>query len=65
KARLAAPAVQEYYFRAGINIGALLAPYLDAAPRVLRGATGPAPLDLNEDLFPRDEFGVPYTGGGG
>ncbi|MDQ3487886.1 MAG: spermidine synthase, partial [Acidobacteriota bacterium] len=42
KARLAAPAVQEYYFRAGINIGALLAPYLDAAPRVLRGATGPA-----------------------
>jgi predicted membrane-bound spermidine synthase len=63
KARLADPAVQDYYFRAGVNIQALLAPYLDAAPRVLRGATGTSRANLNEDLFPRDEFGVPYLRG--
>jgi spermidine synthase len=59
KARLAAPAVLAYYYRAGINIDALLAPYLTAAPRTLTGG-GTAPAGLNEDLFPRDEFGVPY-----
>ena len=60
RARLAAPEVQEYYYRAGVNIQALLARYLDTAPTVLRGATG-AGNGLNEDLYPRDEFGVPYT----
>jgi spermidine synthase len=60
KARLAAPAVRDYYYRAGIDVEALLAPYLDAAPRALRGANGSPRDDLNEDLFPRDEFGVPY-----
>jgi spermidine synthase len=59
-ARLSAPAVQEYYFRAGINIVALLAPYLDAPPRVLSGGPGTPGSGLNEDLFPRDEFGVRY-----
>ena len=58
RARLAAPAVQEYYFRAGVNIATLLAPYLDAPPRPLGGASTPAD-DLNDDLFPRDEFGAP------
>jgi spermidine synthase len=60
KARLADAAVQEYYYRAGVNIQALLAPYLEAAPRVLTGGSGTPRGDLNEDLFPRDEFGVPY-----
>lgn len=61
KARLADPAVQRYYFTAGVDIQALLAPFLATPPRVLRAA-GPATprIDLNEDLFPRDEFGVPY-----
>ena len=60
RARLSAPEVQEYYFRAGVDIAALLAPYLDAAPRVIRGGSGSPRVDLNEDLFPRDEFGVSY-----
>ena len=63
KARLAAPEVQDYYFRAGVNIAALLAPYLDAPPRVWQGAGGAPRTGLNEDLFPRDEFGVPYGRG--
>ena len=63
RARLAAPEVQEYYFRAGVNISALLARYLDTPPHVLRGTTMTPPGGLNEDLFPRDEFGVPYRRG--
>jgi spermidine synthase len=60
--RLAAADVQGYYFRAGVNINALLARYLDTPPQILQaGASAPpAPVRLNEDLFPRDEFGVPY-----
>ena len=65
KARLAAPAVQDYYFRAGVNINALLARYLDTAPQILRGGATTPPAGLNEDLFPRDEFGVPYVRAGG
>ena len=60
RARLQAPAVREYYFRAGINIEALLAPYLERTPKVLTNVGTPPPPDVNEDLFPRDEFGVPY-----
>ena len=60
KARLADAAVQDYYYRAGVNIQALLAPYLDVSPRTLAGGSGTPRGDLNEDLFPRDEFGVPY-----
>ena len=60
RARLKAPAVQEYYYRAGIDIDGLLAPYLDRAPRIIGPANRPSRTDLNEDLFPRDEFGVPY-----
>ena len=60
RARLQAPAVQDYYYRAGINIESLLAPYLDRAPRVIGPFERPLRSDLNEDLFPRDEFGVPY-----
>jgi spermidine synthase len=60
--RLQDPAVRSHYLRAGIDIDALLAPYL----------TGPGPRhidvgppdhhDLNHDLFPRDEFSVPRGG---
>jgi spermidine synthase len=63
RARLQAPAVQQYYFKAGINIDALLAPYLERTPKVLSNADTPTAIDVNEDLFPRDEFGVPYQRG--
>ena len=55
RARIRQPAVLDYFWRAGIDIDRLLAPYL-ANPRPVerRGAA-----DLNEDLFPRDEFNVP------
>ena len=59
RARLKAPAVQEYYYRAGIDIASLLAPYLDRVPRIIGPSDRPPRPDLNEDLFPRDEFGVP------
>jgi len=59
--RLRDPAVRLHYLRAGIDIDALLAPYLGApGPRHIDA--GPAHHhDLNHDLFPRDEFSVPRT----
>lgn len=60
RARLKVPAVQAYYYRAGIDIESLLAPYLDRVPRTVGPSDRPSRSDLNEDLFPRDEFGVPY-----
>ena len=60
--RLQDPAVQSHYLRAGIDIDALLAPYL-AAPGPRHVDAGPAHHhDLNHDLFPRDEFSVPRSG---
>jgi hypothetical protein len=57
--RLRSAEVANYYARAGIDIEALLAPYLDRSPQTLVGGQLPAASDLNEDLFPRDEFSVP------
>jgi spermidine synthase len=56
-ARAADPAVRDYYQRAGIDIGALMQPYLDTLP----GRFGPefdrtTLTDVNTDLFPKDEF---------
>ncbi|HET7698077.1 MAG TPA: fused MFS/spermidine synthase [Vicinamibacterales bacterium] len=65
RARLASRAVQDHYLRAGVNINALLARYLDTPPQVLSGADTAPTEGLNEDLFPRDEFGVRYRGAGG
>jgi len=60
--RLQDPAVRSHYLRAGIDIDALLAPYL-AAPGPRHIDTGPADRDdLNDDLFPRDEFSVRRAG---
>jgi hypothetical protein len=49
--------VRDYYQRAGIDIGALMQPYLDTLP----GRFGPefdrtTLTDVNTDLFPKDEF---------
>ncbi len=67
-ARLQDPAVRLHYLRAGIDIDALLAPYLAApGPRHIDAGPGRAPDlkdDLNHDLFPRDEFSVPRAGAG-
>ena len=53
--------MREYYYRAGIDIESLLAPYLEQSPHVTGPSNHSAPADdLNDDLFPRDEFGVPY-----
>lgn len=61
RARLNAPAVREYYYRAGIDIENLLAQYLEKSPKTTGPSNQPVPADdLNDDLFPRDEFGVPY-----
>jgi glutaredoxin-related protein len=41
--------------------GRLEIQYVGDLERVLRGAAGAPRSGLNEDLFPRDEFGVPYV----
>jgi spermidine synthase len=60
RGRLADLKVRAYYGHAVVDIVALLTPYLDRAPRVF----GPADdrsgmVDVNTDLFPKDEFSVP------
>jgi spermidine synthase len=62
RARLADPGVQAYYGRAMVDIVALLKPYLNRAPRVYGPADDRSALvDINTDLFPKDEFAVPFT----
>jgi spermidine synthase len=56
EARLAEPQVGQYFGRAGIDIRKLLATYLDA-PTVYTPAYPRQQLvDVNTDLFPKDEF---------
>jgi spermidine synthase len=62
RARLRAPAVEAYYRRAGIDLESLLDPYLRTSAIVPLPALGRPKADLNEDLFPRDEFSVRRTG---
>jgi spermidine synthase len=61
RARMRVPAVRAYYERAGIDVEALLTPYLDASPHLGERphVRAEARGDLNQDLFPRDEFSVP------
>ncbi len=63
RARLRTPAVRAHYQRAGMDVEQLLAPYLDRAPRAIARTKGHPDNDLNQDLFPRDEFGVARTEG--
>jgi spermidine synthase len=56
EARLADPATREYFDRAGVEVSKLLATYLDA-PTVYTPAYPRQQLvDVNTDLFPKDEF---------
>jgi spermidine synthase len=62
RSRLSAREVQDYYWASGVDILTWLSPYLDRLPHVF----GPdhdrsALVDINTDLFPRDEFDL---GGG-
>jgi spermidine synthase len=55
--RLADPRVRDHYVRAGIDIGALLAPYFQAASAPIGPEFNRATLvDVNTDLFPKDEY---------
>jgi spermidine synthase len=62
RARLAHPGVAAYYRESGVDIEDVLRPYLEESPRVF----GPADdrswiVDINTDLYPKDEFSVPQT----
>jgi predicted membrane-bound spermidine synthase len=60
--RLQQPAVQAYYLRAGILIDQLLGRYLaPPGPRRIDAVSPRRKTDLNETLFPRDEFSVPRS----
>jgi predicted membrane-bound spermidine synthase len=57
RARLRDAAVRDYYASAGSDIEALLAPFLTRAPQVFAPSFDRSSLvDVNTDLFPRDEF---------
>jgi spermidine synthase len=55
-ARLGAPDAHQYFERAGINIQALLATYLDAPISYTPASPRLQLADINTDLFPKDEF---------
>jgi hypothetical protein len=57
--RLAAPDVRRYFQTGGVDVWSALAPYLAAHPEHVDRSTSRAHLiDLNRDLFPKDEFGA-------
>jgi spermidine synthase len=55
--RVTDPRVRDHYARAGVDIVALLAPYLEAASAPIGPEFNRATLvDVNTDLFPKDEY---------
>jgi spermidine synthase len=56
EARLADAATREYFDRAGIDIRTLLATYLDAPTLYTPAYPRQQLVDVNTDLFPKDEF---------
>jgi predicted membrane-bound spermidine synthase len=55
-----AATAQQYYATAGIDIRALLRPYLEGSARRFGPADSRPANDLNTDMFPRDEFALPF-----
>jgi spermidine synthase len=55
-----ASAAYDYYAVAGIDIVALLRPYLDPAPEMYGPDTPREAAAMNTDMFPRDEFALPF-----
>jgi spermidine synthase len=61
--RLRLPFTQDYYRRGGVAIETLLAPYLAQEPSTYGPEVDRDKLvDVNRDLFPKDEFAVGYRG---
>jgi hypothetical protein len=58
-ARVASRHVRDYYTLAGVDIEALLAPYLKGWQVFDATIEGPGEGDINTDLAPRDEFNIP------
>ena len=61
--RMRQPFTRDYYRLGAVDIETLLAPYLAQEPK----AYGPEVdrqklVDVNRDLFPKDEFAVAYSG---
>jgi spermidine synthase len=60
-ARIQHPFTHDYYARAGIDLDKLLAPYLNSTPEVYGPEFDRTSLvNVNRDLFPKDEFGVEW-----
>lgn len=57
--RFAERRVRDYYALAGVDIAALLAPYLNGWEVFDSATADPAGGDINTDLAPRDEFNIP------
>jgi hypothetical protein len=52
--------VRDRYTESGVDILALLTPYLERRPQFYTPADDRSNLrDVNTDLFPKDEFGLP------
>jgi len=60
-ARMQNSFTHEYYARAGIDLDAILSPFLTPDPETYGPSFDRTPLvDLNRDLFPKDEFMIRY-----
>jgi spermidine synthase len=55
-----ASAVRDYYAAAGVDILEILRPYLESIPRMFGPMDHRASTGLNTDMFPRDEFALPF-----
>lgn len=63
KARMAHRFTRDYYHSGGVDIASLLAPVVGATPMYYSPEFDRTQLiDLNRDLFPKDEFAIPYSG---
>jgi spermidine synthase len=49
-----------YYASAGVDIATLLRPYLESTPRAFGPGDARRSSELNTDMFPRDEFALPF-----
>jgi hypothetical protein len=65
RARIDEPFTRAYYAKGGVDLEALIAPFLAEQPTVYGPAFDRAGLtDINRDLFPKDEFALPYEPAG-
>ena len=60
RARAATPHVREYYAAAAVDIATLLERYISQPPEIFDASYDRSTIvDINTDLFPRDEFDLP------